>query len=101
MFRASIDKVIALYNGFLAYVRTRTPTQPFTVLDELEHRVAREAADYVGEKMGDALSFVNRHALIGYALTRVLVDGVYAEFGVWKGSSISRIAAQIDGNTIY
>jgi hypothetical protein len=67
------------------------------------------SAEYVRTHMAGALSFRGAQAgaarqgvgeLIAHALKLVQVKGFYAEFGVWKGESLSFIADRID-DVIY
>ena len=51
-----------------------------------------EAADYVREKMPDALYFMEREPLLRYAVDRVSRPGLFLEFGVFSGKSIWVIA---------
>lgn len=63
------------------------------------------SAEYVRRHMAGAISFRGRQAavrqgvgeLLTHALTLVQVQGFYAEFGVWRGETLSFIANRIDG----
>lgn len=52
----------------------------------------QEAADYVKEKMPNALYFLEREPLLLYAVDQMALDGLILEFGVFKGQSIQALA---------
>jgi hypothetical protein len=72
-----------------------------SVLDELERRTTRECADYIQDKMPNALQFVRKKDLLDHAITKMGESGLIAEFGVWKGSSINHLARRIKPNIVY
>jgi hypothetical protein len=72
-----------------------------TVLSELERRTSIECADYAQSKMEKALLFYTKAALWDHALTKVNVNGIFAEFGVFSGISINHIATKMENNVIY
>jgi hypothetical protein len=63
---------------------------------ELKRRALRETCDYVEEHMFLVPSnFENRYELLEYAVQKVSVkDGLWLEFGVYKGDTIKYIAAR-------
>jgi len=71
---------------------------PYTGLKERAHR---ETLDFIIEQMPDALAFDTPRELMHHALSRVTLDGLYAEFGVNEGGTISYIAKQKPGRTIH
>ena len=71
---------------------------PYTGLKERAHR---ETLDFILETMPDALAFDTPRELMCHALARVSVDGLYAEFGVNEGGTISFIAKQKPDRTIH
>ncbi len=71
---------------------------PYTGLKERAHR---ETLDFIIEQMPDSLAFDTPRELMHHALSRVTVDGLYAEFGVNEGGTISYIAKQKPGRTIH
>lgn len=56
-----------------------------------------EAAAYVKEKMPGALYFLERDALLRYAVQRIQGPGLVLEFGVFGGKSIGSIARAVPG----
>jgi len=65
-------------------------------------RIATEdSARYIYENISDAMIFSNREALWDFVLSRQMVDGLIAEFGVSEGESINYFAARMKNRTIY
>jgi hypothetical protein len=58
-------------------------------------RCAQEAADFVEANMPLAPSFQNRYDLLKASLAAVKTDGLYCEFGVYRGLSINFIASLV------
>jgi hypothetical protein len=71
---------------------------PYTGLKERAHK---ETLDFITETMPDALAFDTPRELMHHALSRVTVDGLYAEFGVNEGGTITYIAKQKPERTIH
>lgn len=71
---------------------------PYTGLKERAHE---DTLDYIMSAMPEALAFDTPRELMGHALSRVTVDGFYAEFGVNEGGTISYIAKQTPAKTIH
>jgi hypothetical protein len=53
-----------------------------------------ESAKLSQESMAAAKNLVTRSNLLDYAIKKVSIDGLWMEFGVYKGKSIKKIAAQ-------
>jgi hypothetical protein len=85
-----------------SYVRFRTyaAVPPYTVQEELARRTAIECADYVQSEMPKALQFSTRMGLWDHVWEQKKIPGLTAEFGVWNGYSINRIA-QKTGQIVY
>ena len=58
----------------------------------LQREAQAEAADYVKQKMPDALYFMEREPLLRHAVDRATRPGLFLEFGVFSGKSIWVIA---------
>jgi Methyltransferase domain len=71
---------------------------PYTGLKERAHR---ETLDFITETMPDALAFDTPRELMHHALSLVRVDGLYAEFGVNNGGTITYIAKQKPAQMIH
>jgi hypothetical protein len=71
---------------------------PYTGLKE---RARGETLDFIVEAMPDALAFDTPRELMHHALSRVTIEGLYAEFGVNNGGTISYIARQKPAQTIH
>jgi predicted O-methyltransferase YrrM len=81
----------------LYYIRGATRAR---VVDELLHRAAISSADYVEQYMGNCLVFEGATDLWDFAISKITVAGLIAEFGVWNGYSINYLAKQ-RSDTIY
>src|SRR3984893_8824261 len=80
----------------VAYTRSKTiPAHSYTVIDELDKRALGESADYAQQYMRTAISFRDKKELWEFALGKVSVQGIVAEFGVWNGASLNYIARAI------
>jgi predicted O-methyltransferase YrrM len=80
----------------VSYTRLRTiPSQPYTVIDELDKRALQESADYAQQHMQTAIAFRDRRKLWDFALQKMRGPGIVAEFGVWNGQSINYIARNL------
>jgi len=62
---------------------------------------AEESAQFVIKNCISAPVIKDKPTLVSYALNQVDVDGMYMEFGVYKGYSINRIAKEIPDKTVY
>jgi Macrocin-O-methyltransferase (TylF) len=71
---------------------------PYTGLKE---RARRETLDFITEVMPDALAFDTPRELMRHALSLSKADGLYAEFGVNNGGTITFIAKQKTHQTIH
>ena len=71
-------------------------------LQKTMYDIARESsARYIIDNMITAPSFESSFDLLSYALKQIKNDGVYLEFGVFKGKSINHIAKNVPNKTIY
>lgn len=63
---------------------------------QLMKRSTDEGVEFVIKNMPKALIFETREAILDFALKQVKVDGLYLEFGVWKGESINHISSKTE-----
>jgi len=69
---------------------------------EIQHRWIIEAADYIHTNLVDAVEFLNKPYMYSEALKGVsVVDGIFAEFGVFNGESINIIARLAPNSIIF
>jgi Macrocin-O-methyltransferase (TylF) len=64
----------------------------FNIIDVAFFQAAKESADYWREKMITATAFSSASDLLAHALRLVNREGLFLEFGVATGQTISRIA---------
>jgi Methyltransferase domain len=93
--RDVLDRTVVPLVGYVRY-RTYATVPPYTVQQELARRTAAESADYVQSEMPKALQFAKREELWDYVWEQKRSAGLVAEFGVWNGYSINRIAQKTD-----
>jgi hypothetical protein len=81
----------------LRYVKTNAPSPPpaQNVFNILWDRAAESSADYVERHIFRAMLFNYKETLWDYALTKVHYEGLFAEFGVYSGTSINHFARVI------
>jgi len=65
------------------------------VVDELIARAIQDSADFAQEKAGNAMVFDDKEDLWKYCLNEAATDGLFLEFGVYKGYSINRYAKNL------
>jgi predicted O-methyltransferase YrrM len=71
------------------------------IQDELQRMALRDTAEYVSQHMMGIGSFESHLDVLSFALKQVgNANGLYLEFGVFKGGSINHIAGQVD-ETVY
>ncbi len=93
--RYALDRTVIPLVSYIRY-RTYAAVPSYTVQQELARRTAAECADYVQSEMPKALQFNKREDLWDYVWERKQFAGLVAEFGVWSGYSINRIARKTD-----
>jgi predicted O-methyltransferase YrrM len=67
------------------------------VLDELEREAVRESADYIRTAMAAALAIRSREGLLAFACRNAGAEGLWLEFGVFKGYSLNFLARRARG----
>ena len=68
-----------------------------TALYELScRRAIQSSVDYAEQKMPSALMFKMTASLWDYALSKISVEGLCVEFGVWRGRSINYFAKRME-----
>jgi hypothetical protein len=72
-----------------------------SISSELRLRCAQECADYIHAHMERALEFENKEAFWKHALSKISVNGLMTEFGVWHGTSINFFAKSFPSSTIF
>src|SRR5262245_26421013 len=89
------------------YIRWRSSIGPQLVarrLDELStmhNHAVIGSAKYAESHMQTAMAFEDKETMWTYVLGLCEVDGLYSEFGVWKGNSINHFARLLNGRKIY
>ena len=87
----------------IRYVKDRTnpPREPYEdVINTVKQRAVATSADYIEAHLEGALIFPFRGNVWDYALSKVSIDGLYAEFGVHNGDSINHMAAVVQPKNV-
>lgn len=63
---------------------------------ELQRRALSQTVDFVEKNMATTKSFTDNISLLQYSLNLTKNDGLFLEFGVYKGKTINFIASNID-----
>jgi len=69
------------------------------LLYELQMRARSESADFVQTEMPEAQIFRTHRDIIHFAINNSPTDGLFLEFGVATGNTISEIASIVPGGT--
>ena len=68
----------------------------------LRQKALEDTVSYIQNSMSNAMIMKDEYQVLSYALSVAnLSDGLYLEFGVRSGSTITHIARQIPDNTVY
>jgi hypothetical protein len=74
---------------------------PLDVLSTMHNNAVIDSANYAESHMVSAMAFESKEVMWEYVLGLCKADGIYSEFGVWKGDSINYIARLLNGREIY
>lgn len=79
--------------------RPRPPSVP----GELRRRSVDQSVDYIlaERRLDDAQVAANKRETIDAALRATTLDGIVAEFGVYKGTSVTQMATFFEGRTVH
>ena len=94
-----LKPLIKIFRIFLYYGLPQHMTRP-TTIDFLEKRALESSAVYIEKNGGRASIFRSRTQLWSFALNKVTLSGVYAEFGVSSGKSITYLANRLPSEQI-
>jgi Methyltransferase domain len=67
----------------------------------LRRKAHAETMEFIASRCPRAMSFPSQMDLLGFALSKVTVNGLYLEFGVYRGGSINRIAQKIAPKPVH
>lgn len=79
----------------------QSQSQNLSLIDYVKQNAKIESAAYVDSHMSDAVLFTDYKDFWTHALTKAKPGGIFAEFGVWSGTSINFIADAFKGEQIY
>ena len=89
-----LTPLIAILKIFLYYGLPQHMSRP-TAIDLLEKRALESSAIYIEKNGSRAVIFKSRTQLWSFALNQVTLNGIYAEFGVSWGKSITYFANRL------
>lgn len=96
-----LTPLIAVLRISLYYAMPQHLSRP-TAIDSLEKRALESSAVYIEKHGGRAVIFKSRSQLWSFALDQVAIKGIYAEFGVSWGKSITYFASRLPSDqTIF
>ncbi|GHU03906.1 hypothetical protein FACS1894205_1240 [Alphaproteobacteria bacterium] len=72
-----------------------------SLYNRMQRRAFTETEDFIEKNMPDAVFPDTRERLLEFSLQKVTTDGLFMEFGVWKGYSINVISKIKSEKTIY
>src|SRR6266481_38719 len=86
----------------LRYIFFRVTAGRQNVLEIIIQNAIIDSAEYADSEMAEALYFRGKEDLWDFALSKIDLDGVIAEFGVFEGYSINHFAKKLGSKvTIY
>jgi Methyltransferase domain len=71
------------------------------VLSTMHNNAVIDSANYAEKNMASAMAFEDKERMWAHVLDLCKVDGLYIEFGVWKGESINYFGRRLKGREIY
>ncbi len=84
------DSISEVFYRFLSsYYRNRLSTD---IGIQLRMRALNSTCKYIEKNLIGIPYFTNKQQVMDFALSKVQVDGMYCEFGVYKGKSVNYIA---------
>lgn len=66
----------------------------------LQRKALKETGDFVENNMLNTDSFHDKYSLLEYSINSAKINGLFLEFGVYRGTSINFISSKIHG-TVY
>ena len=83
------------------YPSSAARLEQIKIFSTVQRIATEDSARYIYENVSDAMIFSDRQALWDFVLSRKMIDGLIAEFGVSEGASINYFAARMKDRTIY
>ncbi|GHU19204.1 hypothetical protein FACS189475_06010 [Betaproteobacteria bacterium] len=72
-----------------------------SLYNRMQRRAFTETEDFIEKNMPDIVFPHTRERLLEFSLQKITTDGLFMEFGVWKGGSINVISKIKSEKTIY
>jgi len=101
MLTSLLERFFKARNRVISYAQRFTPPPRHTLLNEIDRRSIIDSANYAEQNMALALSFADGRDLLSYSVRRAPSTGMIAEFGVFRGKSINRIAAEVGSREVF
>jgi Methyltransferase domain len=85
------------------YIRVKSGVVPVPtdVLSTMRNNAILDSANYAELHMASGIAFAYKETLWAHVIGLCGPEGLYAEFGVWKGESINFFARLLKGCTLY
>jgi len=88
-----IDLISEVFYKFLSsYYRNRLSSD---IEIQIRMRALNSTCEYIEENMVDVPLFKDKQQVLDFALKEVKINGMYCEFGVYKGKSVNHIARKV------
>ncbi len=81
------------------YIVTHVRASHQNVVEVIIENALRDSADYADSEMKEALYFRSKEELWDFACSKIEIDGLVAEFGVFTGYSINYFAKRLGRHT--
>jgi hypothetical protein len=105
IFLIIIDAVLVRPLRYIRYKTILNPVEPVSlrldVMSTMHNNAVKDTVAYAETHMQNAMAFEDKKLLWDYVLSVAPREGIYAEFGVWKGESINYFAKRLPQTTLY
>jgi hypothetical protein len=95
------ERVDAMDHGLRQYMWAWERRQRRDILTAVDHEALRTSAEFMRAEFGHAEHFTDKHDTLRAALARAPREGLYLEFGVASGSTLSIIVAHAPSGAVY
>jgi hypothetical protein len=100
---AETDLVVKLLREIKAQLQANRQPAPPSVPLHIRERAVKDSVDYIlgAQPLASALVVNNKRDTIAAGLRATSIQGTVAEFGVYKGTSLTQIAQYFDTMTVH
>lgn len=95
------ERVDAMDNGLRHHMAAWERRQRRDILTAVDYEALRTSAEFMRGEFGHAEHYIDKHDTLRAALARAPREGLYLEFGVASGSTLSIIVANAPAGAVY